>query len=64
MNPETPDRVDIETERMLIEIDWINRKHNGGGLAFGPDGRLYVGMRGSATEAAFTAPRTSKSRPS
>lgn len=29
---------------MLLEIDWINRKHNGGGLAFGADGYLYVGI--------------------
>ena len=39
-----PERADAESERPLIEIDWINRKHNGGGLAFGPGGLLFVGI--------------------
>jgi glucose/arabinose dehydrogenase len=45
--------VDPLTERVLIAQDWPSRKHNGGGLAFGPDGMLFIGMGDSGASHGF-----------
>jgi glucose/arabinose dehydrogenase len=37
-------KIDAASERVVLEIDWPSRKHNGGGLAFGRDGFLYIGL--------------------
>ena len=38
------DRVDPATETVLLRIDQPFGNHNGGGLAIGPDGYLYIAM--------------------
>jgi glucose/arabinose dehydrogenase len=42
VDPADADAVDPDSERVLLQIDQPFANHNGGGVAFGPDGRLYI----------------------
>jgi len=39
-----PDQVDPSSRRVLMTVAQDSSNHNGGNLAFGPDGYLYIGM--------------------